>query len=161
MINHNTALEQLEIARHLRKSGIIKGFGYSCFELFQIIFLLIFHHKNWFRMFKARKISCYQNHHEKRKWLAILSTDCSLSDEEIVRIYGMRWKIEIFFKFTKSHLNLAKEFQGRSYDMLISHTTIVFFRYIFFSLWRKTTIRPKITRRIIIFLIWWSKRYGL
>ncbi|KWZ85152.1 hypothetical protein HMPREF3213_00585 [Heyndrickxia coagulans] len=29
-----------------------------------------------------------------------------------------------------SLLNLGKKFQGRSYDMLISHTTIVFTRYI-------------------------------
>ncbi|MDF2715500.1 MAG: family transposase, partial [Paenibacillus sp.] len=32
------------------------------------------------------------------------------------------------FKFTKSHLKLGKEFQGRSFDLLISHTTIVFSR---------------------------------
>jgi len=33
----------------------------------------------------------------------------------------------------KSHLALAKEFQGRSYDMLVSHTTIVFLRYMMLS----------------------------
>ncbi|ASA20701.1 hypothetical protein B9T62_07805 [Paenibacillus donghaensis] len=60
----------------------------------------------------------------------MLSTDGMLSDEEIVRIYGIRWKIEQFFKVTKSYLQLAKEFQGRSYDMMISHTTIVFSRYL-------------------------------
>lgn len=42
----------------------------------------------------------------------------------------MRWDIEVFFKTTKSLLKLKKEFQGRSYDGLISHTTIVFSRYI-------------------------------
>jgi hypothetical protein len=42
----------------------------------------------------------------------------------------MRWDIEVFFKTTKSLLRLQKEFQGRSYDLLISHTTIVFSRYI-------------------------------
>ena len=66
-------------------------------------------------------------------WLAILSTDCTLSDQEIIRIYGMRWDIEVFFKTTKSLLKLQKEFQGRSYDSLISHTTIVFARYIVLS----------------------------
>jgi hypothetical protein len=30
----------------------------------------------------------------------------------------------------KSHLKLGTEFQGRSFDMLISHTTIVFTRYL-------------------------------
>lgn len=67
---------------------------------------------------------------KKNEWLAILSTDCTLSEEEIIRIYGIRWDIETFFKCTKSLLRLQKEFQGRSYDLLISHTTIVFTRYI-------------------------------
>lgn len=35
---------------------------------------------------------------------------------------------------TKSHLNLAKEFQGRSYDSMVAHTTIVFCRYIMLAL---------------------------
>lgn len=67
---------------------------------------------------------------KKNEWLAVLSTDCTLSEEEIIRIYGMRWDIEVFFKCTKSLLRLQKEFQGRSYDLMISHTTIVFTRYI-------------------------------
>ena len=45
----------------------------------------------------------------------------------------MRWDIETFFKCTKSLLRLQKEFQGRSYDLLVSHTTIVFARYILLS----------------------------
>jgi hypothetical protein len=79
------------------------------------------------------KIVFVQNRNKKSEWLAILSTDCTLSEQEIVRIYGMRWDIEVFFKTTKSLLRLQKEFQGRSYDLLISHTTIVFFRYIVLS----------------------------
>jgi len=66
----------------------------------------------------------------KNEWLAIACTDLTLSEEEIIRIYSMRWDIETFFKCTKSLLKLQKEFQGRSYDMLISHTTIVYARYI-------------------------------
>lgn len=42
----------------------------------------------------------------------------------------MRWSIETFFKVTKSYLKLGSEFQGRSFDQLISHTTIVFSRYL-------------------------------
>lgn len=67
---------------------------------------------------------------KKNEWLAILSTDCTINEEEIIRIYGIRWDIEVFFKCAKSLLRLQKEFQGRSYDMMISHTTIVFTRYI-------------------------------
>jgi hypothetical protein len=67
---------------------------------------------------------------KKNEWLAILSTDLTLTPEGIIRIYRMRWEIEVFFKCAKSLLRLQKEFQGRSYDMLIGHTTIVFSRYI-------------------------------
>lgn len=79
------------------------------------------------------KVVFVRNRNKKSDWLAILSTDCTLSDQEIIRIYGMRWDIEVFFKTTKSLLKLQKEFQGRSYDSLISHTTIVFARYIVLS----------------------------
>lgn len=79
------------------------------------------------------KVVFVRNRNKKSDWLAILSTDRTLSDQEIIRIYGMRWDIEVFFKTTKSLLKLQKEFQGRSYDSLISHTTIVFARYIVLS----------------------------
>jgi hypothetical protein len=74
-----------------------------------------------------------QNRNKRSEWLAILSTDCTLSEREIIRIYGMRWDIEVFFKATKSLLRLQKEFQGISYDLLVSHTTLVFSRYIVLS----------------------------
>lgn len=67
---------------------------------------------------------------KKNEWLAVLTTDLALSVEDVIRIYAIRWDIEVFFKCTKSLLRLQKEFQGRSYDLLISHTTIVFSRYI-------------------------------
>ena len=69
----------------------------------------------------------------KGDWLAILSTDIHLPDEDIVRIYGKRWDIEVFFKMIKQHLNLAKEIQCRDYDALIGHTSIVFMRYMFIA----------------------------
>ena len=71
---------------------------------------------------------------DKDKWVALLTTDLTLSEEEIIQIYGKRWDIEVFFKMNKSYLNLAKEFQGRSYDMMFAHTTIVFTRYIMLAL---------------------------
>ncbi|MGL5330658.1 MAG: IS4 family transposase [Peptostreptococcaceae bacterium] len=76
------------------------------------------------------KLVFVKNRNNKREWLVILSTDLSLSSQEIVRIYGNRWSIEVFFKSVKSFMKLGTEFQGRSYDMMISHTTIVYCRYI-------------------------------
>lgn len=66
----------------------------------------------------------------KKEGLAILTTDLLLTIEEVIRIYGTRRDIEVFFKCSKSLLRLQKEFQCRSYDLLISHKTIVFSRYI-------------------------------
>ena len=81
----------------------------------------------------AVKIVFVRHQQKKSEWLAILSTDTTLTETEIIRIYGMRWDIETFFKCAKSLLRLQKEFQGRSYDMLVSHTTVVFARYILLS----------------------------
>jgi len=69
----------------------------------------------------------------KKDWLALLSTDTELADEDIVRVYGKRWDIEVFFKMAKQHLKLAKEIQCRDFDALIAHTTIVFMRYMFLA----------------------------
>lgn len=75
------------------------------------------------------KIVIVRNHNKKSECLYLLSTDCSLSDAEIVRIYGNRWSIECFFKASKSFLKLGTEFQSRTYDAMVSHTAIVFTRY--------------------------------
>lgn len=76
------------------------------------------------------KIVFVRNRNKKSECLYLLSTDCCLSDAEIVRIYGNRWGIECFFKASKSFMKLGTEFQCRSFDAMVSHTTIVFARYI-------------------------------
>ena len=75
------------------------------------------------------RIVIVRNRNRKSECLYLLSTDCSLSDAEIVRIYGNRWSIECFFKASKSLLKLGTEFQGRTYDAMVSHTAIVFTLY--------------------------------
>ncbi len=65
-----------------------------------------------------------------REWLALLCTEIRLPDDEIVRLYGKRWDIETFFKVSTSFLGLAREFQSRSYDAWIAHTTLVCWRYL-------------------------------
>jgi hypothetical protein len=78
-----------------------------------------------------------------KKWLALLSTDISLDDEQIVMVYKRRWDIEVFFKMAKSFLNLAKECQGRSYDALVAHATVVCCRYIMLALAKRTNQDPR------------------
>lgn len=80
------------------------------------------------------RIVFVRDRNRSKNWLAILSTDVNLPEEEIVRLYGKCWDIECFFKVAKSHLALGKEFQCRSYDAMVAHTTIVFTRYIMLAL---------------------------
>ena len=54
------------------------------------------------------KIVLVRNRNKKSECLYILSTDISLGDSEIVRIYGNRWSIECFFKASKSFLKLNR-----------------------------------------------------
>lgn len=76
----------------------------------------------------------FVRHRHKRDWLAIISTKIDLCAEEIVRIYGKRWDIEVFFKMMKHHLNLEREAQLRDFDGIIGHTTIAMVRYIFLAI---------------------------
>jgi hypothetical protein len=80
------------------------------------------------------KIVFVRDTNRSRNWLALISTDITLDDDEIIRIYGKRWDIEVFFKMNKSFLKLGKEFQSRSYDSMVAHTSIVFTRYIMLSI---------------------------
>lgn len=69
------------------------------------------------------------NRNNRKDWIAIICTDMSLDEDEIVRIYGKRWEIEVFFKTCKSFLGLCREYHGLSYDALTAHVAIVFARY--------------------------------
>lgn len=75
------------------------------------------------------KIVCVRNKANRKDWLAFICTDTTLSEEEIIRIYGKRWQIEVFFKTCKSMLNLIGECHSLSYDALTAHVAIVFTRY--------------------------------
>ena len=77
---------------------------------------------------------------KKRGWLALLSTDISIADEEIIRLYSKRWDIEVFFKMCKQHLKLVKEIQIRNYDGLIGHTSLVMTRYNILSLFQRESV---------------------
>ena len=85
----------------------------------------------------------FVRHRHKRDWLAIFSTRIDLEPKEIVRIYGKRWDIEVFFKIMKHHLNLEKEAQLRDYDGIIGHTTIAMARYIFLAVEQRCHDDPK------------------
>ena len=81
------------------------------------------------------KIVCVRNKAKSHKdWLAFICTDTTLSEEEIIRVYGKRWQIEVFFKTCKSMLNLIGECRSLSYDALTAHVAIVFTRYMLLAM---------------------------
>jgi len=89
------------------------------------------------------KIVYVRNRQKRKEWIALLSTDTDLSEEEIIELYGKRWDIEVFFKICKSYLKLAKEFQQLSYDAITAHTAIVMLRYIILSVEKRTMDDPR------------------
>jgi hypothetical protein len=90
-------------------------------------------HKNFSNTITARVIYV-RDRANRKKWIALLSTEISLNAEEIIALYGKRWDIETFFKVIKSHLHLEIEFQTRSFDAMTAHTAIVMTRYIMLSI---------------------------
>ena len=78
-----------------------------------------------------------------KNWLALLTTDTDLPDAEVVRIYGKRWDIEVFFKMCKQHLGLEKGVQTRDFDSQIAHTSIVMVRYMFLVLEQRRQDDPR------------------
>ena len=75
------------------------------------------------------KLVFVRNRNKRNDYLCLISTDVSLSEDEIIRIYGKRWSIEVFFKVCKSNLRLSKEYRSLSYDAITAHTAVVFTRY--------------------------------
>lgn len=80
------------------------------------------------------KVVYVRNRNKKKEYLCLISTNTTLNENEIIRIYGKRWDIEVFFKVCKSYLNLSKECNSLSYDAVTAHTAVVFTRYMMLSL---------------------------
>ena len=80
------------------------------------------------------KVVYIRNRNKRKEYMCLISTDTPLDEEEIIRIYGKRWDIEVFFKVCKSYLNLSRECNALSYDAITAHTAVVFTRYMMLSL---------------------------
>ena len=98
------------------------------------------------------KIVCVRNKSNKKDWLAIISTDTTLSEEENIHIYGKCWKIKVFFKTCKSYLKLVKETRSTSYDALNAHVALVFTRYMIISISQRCNEDPKTICEIFYYL---------
>ena len=99
------------------------------------------------------KIVCVRNKANRKDWLAFICTDTSLSEDEIIRIYGKRWQIEVFFKTCKSSLNLIGECHSLSYDALTAHTAIVFARYMLLAMEQRQNEDLRTLGELFFFLV--------
>ena len=93
-----------------------------------------------------------RNRNNRKDWIALISTDVTLSEEEIIRIYGKRWQIEVFFKTCKSYLNLIGECHSLSYDALTAHVAVVFARYMMLALEQRKDEDHRTLGEIFFFL---------
>ena len=99
------------------------------------------------------KIVCVRNKANRKDWLAFICTDTSLNEEEIIRIYGKRWQIEVFFKTCKSMLNLIGECHSLSYDALTAHVAIVFTRYMLLAMEQRQNEDQRTLGELFFFLV--------
>ncbi len=98
------------------------------------------------------RIVCVRNNKKRKEWIAFISTNATLEPEEIIRIYGKRWQIEIFFKTCKSTLNLIGECHSLSYDALTAHVAIVFARYLMIAIEQRKSEDYRTLGEIFYFL---------
>ena len=80
------------------------------------------------------KLVFVRNRNNRKDYLVLISTDTTLSEDEIIKLYGKRWSIEVFFKVTKSYLRLGKLSRGLSYDAQTAHVAIIFSAYTLLAL---------------------------
>jgi hypothetical protein len=85
------AFQELKVLKHLNAAGFKKKFGFTCAYLFRIVFVLLFHQKNWFRLLESSKGESFPGkdavyrflNHSGYAWRRFL---LSLSGETIARI---------------------------------------------------------------------------
>jgi hypothetical protein len=85
------------------------------------------------------KVVYVRNKNKRNEYLCIISTNTTIDEDEIIRIYGKRWDIEVFFKVCKSYLRLSKECNSLSYDAITAHVAVVFTRYMMLSIENRET----------------------
>lgn len=79
------------------------------------------------------KLVFIRNRFNSKSYIVLVSTDLSLTEDEIIKLYSRRWNIETMFKVCKSILKLEKGTQSTSYDGITAHVTLTFMRYFIIS----------------------------
>jgi hypothetical protein len=119
----NTSLTYAEIRERLGKPVRCRKLGY--------------YYKEAVVDWKGQPIRLFFSKQGKRgKWKTFLTTDTSLNFIKMVRIYQIRWVIEVFFKEAKQLLGLGK-CQSNDFDAQIADTTLCLIQHMILTLrWR-------------------------
>jgi SRSO17 transposase len=64
----------------------------------------------------------------KHEWAVFLTTDTALPPTEILRLYSLRWAIEVYFKEAKQHLGFLKE-QSNHYAAYVASIHLTAIRF--------------------------------
>jgi len=76
------------------------------------------------------------------KLIPLVSTDLTISDDEVIEIYKRRWDIEQGYKELRQHFGFGKE-ENRIYEALIARITLSFFTYNIVSYINRISHEPK------------------
>jgi len=74
--------------------------------------------------------------------IPLVSTDLTISDDEVIEIYKRRWDIEQGYKELRQHFGFGKE-ENRIYEALIARITLSFFTYNIVSYINRISHEPK------------------
>ena len=85
-------------------------------------------------MYPVRLVFAH-NHSNRKQWVVFICTDTSLSENEILSRYGLRWNVERYFLIEKSYLGL-RDCHSTSYDALTGRMVIAALRFMFLTVQR-------------------------
>lgn len=87
--------------------------------------------------FKQMQVRLYFSHYGNQKtWNLLLTDNLHLSYDNAIKIYQIRWGIEVFFKEAKQYLRLGK-CQSNDFDGQIADISIIMMTYIMLNLKRR------------------------
>jgi len=140
--------KEFKLARLLEQANVRKAKGVGVLTVFIQLLSVVFSGKSLNRLLSggeldgkkdvfyrfmnstsANWLKFVRSKHNKRDWLAIGTTDLSLTPKQVISLYSRRWNIEGFFKTVKSCLGFARECQSRSFDAIVCSVAVVFTRH--------------------------------
>ena len=83
---------------------------------------------------KVKLCLCRKTGH--KEWKAIISTDASMSALAIMKVYSIRWSIEVFFKEAKTLLKMGK-CQSTDFDAQIANISVALLLYTIMAYYRR------------------------